>query len=310
MRPLLPPIRAARKLARRSHRRRGFTLIELLIVIAIILILVGLVIRVSGTVIANGRTAATKQRIKVVQDALTQKLDAFTRYFNVPQNLTNQKEYVDALTEAGGNEELAAILAKKKLLRRFFPQNLTEYPDLRSSMTDSAKHIDATESAEILYFILTKGTVLGEPPLVGGGLDSSAIKDTDGDGLLEIVDAWNRPLRFYRWPTRLVKTDGNTVSTAHIGVLDRAAPTATTQLGTDQDDPLNKTSGLASFESNYHTQATYHNLLLVSAGVDGELGLYEPTDYTNFGYLAAPKSTAGTELADNFTNLNIVAGGN
>ena len=26
------------------------------------------------------------------------------------------------------------------------------------------------------------------------------VKDTDGDGLPEFVDAWGQPLQFFRWP--------------------------------------------------------------------------------------------------------------
>src|SRR5262249_17242527 len=26
------------------------------------------------------------------------------------------------------------------------------------------------------------------------------VKDTDGDGLMEFIDAWGEPLQFYRWP--------------------------------------------------------------------------------------------------------------
>ena len=35
------------------------------------------------------------------------------------------------------------------------------------------------------------------------------VKDTDGDGLLEFVDAWGQPLQFYRWPLFYYGQDGN-----------------------------------------------------------------------------------------------------
>jgi prepilin-type N-terminal cleavage/methylation domain-containing protein len=69
-------------------------------------------------------------------------------------------------------------------------------------------HDRVTESAELLYFILTQGDVQGFDNVTKGDfLDREAV-DTDKDGLLEIVDAWGRPVRFYRWPTRLVRPDG------------------------------------------------------------------------------------------------------
>ena len=301
----LLPAGAKSRWNRRPERRNGFTMIELLVVVAIVLVLAGLILGVYGAVVNNARVSATKQRIKVVQDALSQRLDAFTRYFNNAQNLQNQPEWQEALRDASNDTELATILAKKKLMKRFFPQSFREY-----TMSSGATHAAATESAEVLYYILTQGTELGEPAIGAGSLDASAIKDTDGDGLMEVVDAWDKPLRFYRWPTRLVKTDGINVSTTYVTILDRAAPTSTAQLAVDQDDPLGKTTGLASFEATYHTPATYHLLLVVSAGADGELGLYEPSDYGSFGNLAAPKSTAANDLPDNYTNLNVVVGGN
>jgi prepilin-type N-terminal cleavage/methylation domain-containing protein len=36
---------------------------------------------------------------------------------------------------------------------------------------------------------------------------TGAVGDTDNNGLLEIVDGWKRPLRFYRWPTGNIEID-------------------------------------------------------------------------------------------------------
>lgn len=296
--------RASRK-ARHFTPRSGFTLIELLIVVAIILILAGLVLKVTGSVIANAKAAKTKQRLKVVQDLLAQRLDGFTQYFNNTENLKKQAEYLEAMSEANNDADLAAILAKKKLMRRFFPQSLSEI----TSISAGPSHTAATESSAVLYYILTKGTELGQPTLSAGAFDADALRDTDGDGLLEIVDGWEKPIRFYRWPTRLVKTNGTAVDTTYLTILSRSIP-PTAQLSIDPDDPKGKVAAISSFESRYHTPATFHQLLIVSAGEDGALGLYEPSDQTNFGYLAAPNGTAAADVADNYTNLNVIAGGN
>src|SRR5947209_8745467 len=39
-------------------------------------------------------------------------------------------------------------------------------------------------------------------------LGASAIKDTDGDGLAEIVDGWGKPVGFCRWGTGCVALTG------------------------------------------------------------------------------------------------------
>lgn len=69
------------------------------------------------------------------------------------------------------------------------------------------KHQPITESSELLYYALTQLEVFGIPP-IGDDFKSSELRDTDGDGLLEFVDGWGRPLRFYRSPTRLIKPYG------------------------------------------------------------------------------------------------------
>ncbi|MFO1008391.1 MAG: type II secretion system protein [Planctomycetaceae bacterium] len=67
---------------------------------------------------------------------------------------------------------------------------------------------DQAESSELLYLCLTNGDVYGLPPVDVGSVDDRLIGDTDGDGNLEFLDSWGRPLQFYNWPTRLIKDDG------------------------------------------------------------------------------------------------------
>ena len=71
-----------------------------------------------------------------------------------------------------------------------------------------ARHLRVTESAALLYFAATRMQVFGVPPVGESEFSTSEVRDTDGDGLLEFVDGWGRPLRFYRWPTRLLKPNG------------------------------------------------------------------------------------------------------
>ena len=67
---------------------------------------------------------------------------------------------------------------------------------------------DVTESSELLHYALTQMEVFGVPPVGESDFDTSELRDTDGDGLMEFIDGWGRPLRFYRWPTRLLKPGG------------------------------------------------------------------------------------------------------
>ena len=102
------------------------------------------------------------------------------------------------------------------------------------------------------------------------------------------------------------------------GNLDRAT------LARDPDDPTaliyrfiqnqqNARTLMLGVESNtsdfctFHTPETYTAMMVVSAGPDMELGLYAPTDVTNFGHLAQPidkpSVAADGALNDNLTNL-------
>lgn len=217
-------------------------------------------------------------------------------------------------------------------------------PDLSDSF-----HKRETESSELLYFALTRLEQFGAPAIGEGEFRSNEVADTDGDGMLEFVDGWGNPLRFYRWPTRLIKPfgllgydnafglagvddDNNTFvddinDIAHPRSDDAAIPQDVRnfaalyfdglprqpimvrlvpsdpnsalvpvagdfdQLNEDGDDPFglllyNGVERAAQFndfqvltglsESRFHTLNTYHKPLVVSAGADGILGLYEP----------------------------------
>ena len=75
-------------------------------------------------------------------------------------------------------------------------------------------------------------------------------------------------------------------------------------------------------EATYHTPDTYHTPLIVSAGVDGELGLREPSEtvpasgiYGNLAQYAettasspTPSAAVVDRLFDNVTNRNRRAG--
>src|SRR5262249_4566298 len=91
-------------------------------------------------------------------------------------------------------------------------------------------------------------------------------------------------------------------------------PLYNTHLHRDPDDPLRECEyNSTNFESSYHTPATFHVFLIVSAGPDGILGLYEPdfVDGTStppiYGNLAQVKDS--NALLDDIISLNIRAGG-
>ena len=214
----------------------------------------------------------------------------------------------------------------------------------------------ATESSELLYFALIESASYGSSSVDSDRFTENEIRDTDEDGLPEFIDAWGQPLRFYRWPTRLIDVDppvpfqpvldntsDNTdvlvnVDTDNDGTPDtiigqrqitklerdvanmllKGLPPAASIMPNnalprdllliDPDDPVGRlyaelehldgTDGKPNLslqynETLYHTPDTFHAPLVVSAGLDGKLGLYEPNDTANVGNLAAYDSTVG-----------------
>ncbi len=81
-------------------------------------------------------------------------------------------------------------------------------------------------------------------------------------------------------------------------------------LAVDPDDQFGLFASWAGLsETDYHTPATFHQPLIVSAGPDQVLGLYEPDDVVHFGHLAQPKWSEIEGILDNITNRNLQTGG-
>ncbi|MCA9111504.1 MAG: prepilin-type N-terminal cleavage/methylation domain-containing protein [Planctomycetaceae bacterium] len=171
---------------RRTHQDRrqprGFSLIEILIVISILAALVALSLTVLGTAGNAANVAATRATITKVDALLRDQLAGFNR--------------------TQGNPTTAADLeSKKSAAQSGFPQS-----SLEASLSADTS---INTSAELLYKIITEGRVTGATPVGEDAFNGSELADTDGDGNLELVDAWGNPLRFYRWPTRLLNPFGH-----------------------------------------------------------------------------------------------------
>ena len=76
-------------------------------------------------------------------------------------------------------------------------------PRPRALTTLQAKltpHTHKTARAEMLYALLVDGLGPMGSTFSPDDFTAREVKDTDGDGLLELIDAWGEPLQFYRWP--------------------------------------------------------------------------------------------------------------
>lgn len=225
----------------RPTRRRGFTLIELMIVIGVIALLMSVIGVVAMSAFGGAKISATKATLAKVQGLLQQRLDAVIRK-------DPEKTLVDSLVPRFGNRKLAEVMARKFTYRQAFPQTwaeITAYnPGLLTLSSESVPMTTtpAAESAEVLLFLLTRANVLGYPPEGADVFNSTELRDTDGNGKMELVDTWGYPLRFYRWPTRLVRglpfvvPPGTYVPSGTARAMMPALPTTATELLHDSDD--------------------------------------------------------------------------
>lgn len=301
--------------------RKGFTLIELLVVISIIAVLMTLVVTAVGGLINQSREAATQTTIRKISSMLNQRAETLHRIEMRKGYIENRLEYYAAARNiSGGNVNLRKIIAKKLIDRTYFPQTRQEILDaqITSGATVQPKIVAAASanSAEILYDLLIgdTGNLFGTDMPDTDSFSASEATDRDQNGLPEFIDAWGNPLRFYRWPTRLM-SDANAKS---------LFSTLPNQLNRDPDDPLRLCNTVPNFATTgvpaappwyptgisgpvFHDAAVYHTPIVISAGPDGVLGLYEPDDTANNGHLGAIKDLDA--LYDDITYLSVRAGG-
>ncbi len=194
-------------------RARGFTLIELLLVISIIAILSAVGISVMAGAEQDALESRTRAGIERISGVLNQKLEE-NRYRILPIRMLpgSTPQEVQALR----------LQAMAELLRVEFPFTLEQvspvgtanpfpqndtYPVndpglnfMRPRMVDRywAKVGNATaanQDAELLYAILSLNFDESGQPL-SSVLRQREIGDTDGDGALEVLDAFGDPLQF------------------------------------------------------------------------------------------------------------------
>ncbi|HSG70888.1 MAG TPA: prepilin-type N-terminal cleavage/methylation domain-containing protein [Planctomycetaceae bacterium] len=332
--------------------RQGFTLIELLVAISIAAVLASLGWVMVKNFGMSARDAQTVSTIKKVDAAIQDRLEAMGRFFENSDRRAGTPRISPPVYVEGNDRTLwgydgnnapprpvVELLARKRFQRKHLPMNFDE-PGLTGSVsriagslpTDPSDPIYLNENSESLYWFLTQGTQFGSEEVAVVDFIDREIADTDGDGLMEVVDGWGKPIQFYRWPTRLIRPRamGTETVPAQNGDdppvdINRAALFTLGKIPSLQQlkaDPQDPTALIASssyapnqFETDFHTPNTWFAPLVVSAGPDGKFGLMDPVkDKTSFGHLAQPLNTTdpATEkdpLMDNITSHMLRVGG-
>jgi len=336
----------------RAHRG-GFTIVELMMVVGILLFLIATSAFVVRNIGNKAREKATMATIVKINGLVQNRVEAMRKALDSAKNqkqIESQvgQKYTSLVNNYGAKyrslpKPVVEILVRKDIFRAQFPQYIEENSNINAAMeaqtgvtSGAAGNVGAdggvSISSEYLYYVLTKHETYGVPPVGEDAFTASEVKDTDGDGLMEFVDGWGRPLRFYRWPTRVIRPEAGGIDRPFASVFFDGLPPASAAgfneqdpLSVDPDDPQsrieheNDRSGdllISLFNTTvvyntgeYATAGTYWLPLIVSAGEDGMLGLYEPHDETNCGVLAQRIPGAIDAVYDNITNHNQRAGG-
>jgi len=210
--------RSAIRRVRRSRRgrlfaRSGFTLVELLTVIAIIGMLGAISITTVRAAIESARATQTRTTIAKIDNVLTSIYEKY-QYRRVDVSDYGLGPNPDATSKA-----FARLLVLRDLMRCDMPRCENEvrtksqynggtsgFTPLQESylyaINSAANEGDGDLNPELLYLILTNAA-----PESRSAFADRELADTDGDGLLEIVDGWGKPIRWLRWAPCLRLSD-------------------------------------------------------------------------------------------------------
>lgn len=295
-----------------SYRdRRGFTLMELLIVVSIIAVLASLSAAVYFTAIESQKANNATSTVTRVQKALSTQYDAVRKEAlrePLPPPASNSQllqAYNSVLSVANNDPRLARVIWVKLRLRQAFPINFSEalnpipFPSLyanqlsQAGITGSSSPPDSLESSACLLLALQRSVSGGVPVDQVTKLATLSLTTSAGVTIPALVDTFNQPLAFCRWPTGFINLNPNG---AQPGLNDPEDPqgllTNSNLYGTTQNP------GPGDWV-NAHLHATMANAsfklqpVIVSAGPDMKLGL-DPVTFTQLSQDANDNIFANT----------------
>jgi prepilin-type N-terminal cleavage/methylation domain-containing protein len=273
--------------------RAGFTMVEILVVIAIILVLMTLSLGAAMKVMDSVNRSNTERTMQKVQVRLDQRLKSLNQ---VADDWTTPQWLTDAFP--GCTSDQYRVLKVKVLTLFTLPATYAqvqtncgiapaEYPVpnmIQNRLTNyaggsfpSSTNIEAQRGACLAAIY----------EVCGGSLDdfsAAELRDTDGDGVREIVDAWGHPLQFFHSG---IQGSGTTPTAPTY--LERGAQNAYESLNNvdpaDLSGQMLDSNWLTTHDTNYRstfglrTNATWLNApyVIVSMGRNGVLGGFNGT---------------------------------
>ena len=204
--------------------RRAFTLVELMVVGAVLVMVMVLTLIVISKVKTSAKIAKTRATVQKIDVALQPVFVRYDRKFNRIKRTVGLDDAELTDEERQERQKVAAHFIRD-LMRMEMPQSWAEVYNSADSDTTLGPipitiSIDLPEEEEspLLNFYweaYKRATSLTSKEPNRGALlfliiqnlnpealeafHGSEVVDTDGDGLLEFVDAWGNPIQFLRW---------------------------------------------------------------------------------------------------------------
>jgi prepilin-type N-terminal cleavage/methylation domain-containing protein len=208
----------------RREQAGGFTLIELLVSISIIGIIAAFSAGVVFTAQEAARRAATEALVSKLHSQMAMRWEDYAtrrvgvqplppalaiqrdaRIFAAQRLLAMQElmrlelpdQYIDVLNpDDGGAPAVVALQSVPSLNIAYRRRVSRQVADMQTAFEQVAL---ANQSSECLYMIMTTGMI--DASSSGDYFTDRDTGDTDGDGMLEFIDGWGRPIEWIRWPT-------------------------------------------------------------------------------------------------------------
>jgi prepilin-type N-terminal cleavage/methylation domain-containing protein len=292
---------------RRTLRRprAGVTLVELMVSLAVLAILSGLFLTGLATARASARASKTTSTIRKISEIILPYYELYeTRRPQLPPSISTMprseaaelkrialrrlmtlelperpRDVTDAFQPGFAfnptTRTVTNLQVQPLAVQRQSPNtgsvSLSEMPPVaRRYLSIMAPLLQATgpgaiTSADMLHMIVMRGPAADPDVLMH--FRSDEIADTNGNGMLEFVDGWQRPIYFKRWP---------------VGFKSPAQPIDGRPEGIDEDVSLGG-----------------HRLvpLIFSAGPDGEADIEAMGDFSYFQNYYQPFATAARIVA-------------
>lgn len=327
----------------KRNRRSGFTLVELLTVMVVISLLVAMTTMMMGTVRESARKDQTRSLIATINEILMTKWESYATR-PLPIVLPDQPGNVSVKIPARESARVRLIMLRD-LMRMEMPDRYSDVDiaapisaravqtnpngsqtwvpvvvtwTTPASVTNYSNRLRSTRtpenaSSELLYLILSTTSFNGISAIET--IPKRNIRDTDEDGMPEIVDAWGNPIHFIRWPTGFV-VPGMPISADEFDFMQ-------VDWGYSSDSPpaslkpLIVSAGpdeIFNIRFTQTTETAYRDmtwpLSQMGSEAAGRTSPYYYIDpylrqYTGYGLIGELLDDTGEEHLDNITNFNI-----